>query len=78
MSVKKFTEILKNTELLGVMPVLYSVLLRGDCSTNGLGPINLSAAELKVTKAVFSLLTSIAKMDPDTFQVNKTFFKLTF
>lgn len=60
------------------MPVLYSVLLRGDCSINGLGPINLSAAELKVTKAVFSLLTSIAKMDPETFQVNKIYFKFTF
>lgn len=66
--VKKFTEILKNTELLGVMPVLYSVLLRDDCSANSLGPTDLSAAALKVTKAVFSMLTSIAKMDPETFQ----------
>jgi len=68
-SVKKFTEILKNTELLGVLPVLYSVLLRDDCSANGLGPSELSAAALKVTKAVFKMLTSIAKMDPETFQV---------
>lgn len=68
-SVKKFTDILKSTELLGVMPVLYSVLLRDDCSANGLGPTDLSAAVLKVTKAVFSMLTSIAKMDPGTFQV---------
>lgn len=51
------------------MPVLYSVLLRGDCSVNGLGPIDLSSAVLKVTKAVFTMLTSIAKMDPETFQV---------
>jgi len=69
MPVKKFTEILKNTELLGVMPVLYSVLLRADCSANGLGPADISAAALKVTNAVFSMLTSIAKMDPETFQV---------
>ncbi|XP_015378913.1 PREDICTED: S phase cyclin A-associated protein in the endoplasmic reticulum isoform X2 [Diuraphis noxia] len=68
MPAKKFTEILKNTELLGVMPVLYSVLLRDDCSANGLGPTDISAAALKVTKAVFSMLTSIAKMDPETFQ----------
>ncbi|VVC25612.1 Zinc finger C2H2-type,S phase cyclin A-associated protein in the endoplasmic reticulum, N- [Cinara cedri] len=66
--VKKFVEILKNTELLGVMPFLYSVLLRGDCSVNGLGPTDLAAAVLKVTKAVFTMLTSIAKMDPETFQ----------
>ncbi|XP_050432795.1 S phase cyclin A-associated protein in the endoplasmic reticulum [Adelges cooleyi] len=66
--VKKYTEILRNTELMGVMPVLYSVLLRNDCSTNGLGPTDLSFAALKVTKAVFSMLTSIAKMDPNTFQ----------
>lgn len=66
--VKKFTEILKSTELLGVMPVLYSVLLRDDCSANGLGPTDISAAALKVTKAVFSMFTSIAKMDPETYQ----------
>lgn len=51
------------------MPVLYSVLLRGDCSANGLGPSDLSAATLRVTKAVFSMMTSVAKMDPYTFQV---------
>lgn len=51
------------------MPVLYSVLLRDDCSANSLGPTDLSAAALQVTKAVFSMLTSIAKMDPETFQV---------
>lgn len=69
MSVKKFTEILKTTELLGVMPVLYGVLLRDDCSANGLGPSELNAVALKVTKAVFKMLTSIAKMNPETFQV---------
>lgn len=68
-SVKKFIEILKITELLGVMPVLYSILLHNDCSANGLGPTDLSPAALKVTKAVFCMLTSIAKMDPETFQV---------
>jgi len=68
-SVVKFTEILQNTELLGVMPVLYSVLLRDDCGANGIGPSDLPAATLKVTKAVFKMLTSIAKMDPETFQV---------
>lgn len=51
------------------MPVLYSELLGGDCSANGLGPLELSTATLKVTKAVFKMLTSIAKMDPETFQV---------
>lgn len=68
-SVKKFTDIVKNTELFGVMPVLYSVLLRDDCSANGLGPTDLSISVLKVTKAVFSMLTAIAKMDSGTFQV---------
>lgn len=51
------------------MPVLYSILLHNDCSANGLGPTDLSPATLKVTKAVFCMLTSIAKMDPETFQV---------
>lgn len=51
------------------MPVLYSVLLRDDCSANGLGPTDLSTAVLKVTRAVFRMLTSIAKMDPEIFQV---------
>lgn len=69
-SVTKFTEILKSTELLGVMPVLYSILLRDDCSANGLGPTDLSGAVLKVTKAVFSMMTSVAKMNPETFQVS--------
>lgn len=60
------------------MPVLYSILLHNDCSTNGLGPTDLSPVTLKVTKAVFRMLTSIAKMNPETFQVknNKTFFEL--
>lgn len=75
MSVKKLNEILKNTELLGVMPVLYSVLLRNDCSVNGLGPIDLSAPALKFSKAVFKMLTSIAKMDSKTFQVRYRFKK---
>ncbi|XP_050542280.1 S phase cyclin A-associated protein in the endoplasmic reticulum [Daktulosphaira vitifoliae] len=66
--VKKFIEILKNSELMGVMPVLYSILLRNDCSTNGLGPIELSLTTLKVTKALFNMLTSVAKMDSNTFQ----------
>lgn len=72
-SVNKFTEILKNTELLGVMPVLYSVLLHNDCSANGLGPTDLSDAALKFSKAVFKMLTSIAIMDSETFQVRYKF-----
>lgn len=51
------------------MPVLYSILLHSECSANGLGPTDLSAVALKFTKAVFKMLTAIAKMNPETFQV---------
>lgn len=51
------------------MPVLYSILLHSECSANGLGPTELSAVTLKFTKAVFKMLTAIARMNPETFQV---------